>query len=172
MVWAFAKYLLTWTVWPAEVISTVSWMSFMPWVQVHGVCFQLSSMLQSPGWLSEKVFLSVFGVAPPLMMSEASRFRVKEGELKAPWKLLERLALVVSNVGRLKLNGRVVSFPSWLNLKKNPSPTVVMLLVSKLQAGRLIREPSLLNSPKNELHTVVILLVLKLHSGKLVRAPS
>ena len=112
IVWAFAKYLLTVTVWPHEVISTASSiLEATDKVQVHGVTFQLSSMLQSPGWLSEKVFLSVFGVAAPLMMSAASRFRVEDGELKASWKLADWLAWVLSRAGRRKEDGREVRWP-------------------------------------------------------------
>ena len=43
--------------------------------------------------------------------------------------------------GRLKLDGRVVMAPYWLNSAKKESPTVVILLVSKLQLGRVVREP-------------------------------
>jgi hypothetical protein len=61
--------------------------------------------------LSEKVDLLVFGVADPFMMRGTLVFNVKDGESKALKKLLERLALVLSRAGNLKLDGRLVNDP-------------------------------------------------------------
>jgi len=46
------------------------------------------------------VALLVFGVAAPLTISGALLSIVKNGELNAFWKLLARLTLVTSSVGR------------------------------------------------------------------------
>ena len=78
IVWAFAKYLFTLTVWFAPVVTTVSSM-WEPRAGVQGASgftFQLSCTSQSPGWFGEKVARLVFGYAPPLMMSAALRLIV------------------------------------------------------------------------------------------------
>ena len=83
----------------------------MAGVQGLALTLQFAAALQTPGWLLEKVFLALFGVVHPLMMSVTFLLVIASGELKELIKLLLLLAFVTSRTGRLKLVGRSTIFP-------------------------------------------------------------
>jgi len=56
-----------------------------------------------------------------------------------------------------------------LKEEKKPYPTLVILLVSKLQIGSDVKAQLSLKEEKKSFPTIVILLVSKLHSGKDVK---